>query len=174
MRLWLAVVLLMLGFVNITTAKADMQDFYGDYKGYGFAEDTTGPFINTERQFELSIVPLEPDGFEISWTTVKRKGDDPNSLEASVSRNRARLRPSGQPGVYHGVDNGAPLDGGTMTWARLQGGLLTVYRMVVEQSSVPELHVYRRMITAKGMELHFTAVRDGKMVRTVRGRYTRQ
>jgi hypothetical protein len=173
MRLWLAV-LLALGFVDMATADAGMGDFYGHYRGYGFAEDATGPFINTERDFELSIVPLEPDGFEISWTTVKRKGDSPNSLEVSISRNTAKFRASGEPGVYHGVENGAPLDGGTMTWARLQGDVLTVYRMVIEQSGVPELHVYRRMITAKGLELYFTALRDGKMVRTVRGRYTRQ
>ena len=173
MRLWLAV-LLVLGFADLATAEAGMGDFYGDYTGYGFAEDTTGPFINTERDFELSIAPLEPDGFEVSWTTVKRKGDGPNSLEASISRNAAKFRPSDTPGVYHAEDNGAPLAGGILSWARLQGDLLTVYRMVVEPSGVPELHVYRRMITAKGLELHFTAVRDGKLVRSVRGRYRRQ
>ncbi|MDH3597708.1 MAG: hypothetical protein OEU09_23990 [Rhodospirillales bacterium] len=173
MRLWLAV-LLVLGFVAPATANAGMREFYGNYKGYGFAEDTTGPFINTERDFELSIAPLEPDGFEISWTTIKRKGDSPNSLEATMSRSTARFRPSGEPGVYHAPDNGAPLEGGTLTWARLHDDILTVYRMVVDQSGVPELHVYRRMNTAKGLELYFTAVRDGKMTRTVRGRYRRQ
>jgi hypothetical protein len=173
MRLWLAV-LLVLGFVDIATAKADMRDFYGEYKGYGFAEDVNGPFISTEREFELTIAPLEPDGFEIFWTTVKRKGDSPNSLEASVSRSWARFRPSDTPDIYHAQENGAPLAGGILSWARVQGNLLTVYRLVVEPNGVPELHVYRRMMTARGLELYFTAVRDGKVVRTVRGRYTRQ
>jgi hypothetical protein len=173
MRLWLTV-LLVLGLVDVASAKAEMGDFYGHYKGYGFAEDASGPFINTERDFELSIVPLQPDGFEIAWTTVKRKGDSPNALEASVSRHAARFRPADTPGVYHAEDNGAPLAGGTLSWARLQGGLLTVYRLAVAQDGVPELHVYRRMMTAKGLELHFTAVRDGKAVRSVRGRYRRQ
>jgi hypothetical protein len=139
-----------------------------------FAEDRSGPFINTARDFEMTIAPLAPRGFRIAWTTIKRKGSSPNDLRVEMSRSSARFLPSGRPGIYHAVGNADPLAGGALMWARLSGDILSVYSLVVEPDGVPELHVYRRMWTAKGLELYFTAARDGMVVRTVRGRYTRQ
>ncbi len=39
---------------------------------------------------------------------------------------------------------------------------------------VAELHVYQRMLTAKGLELFFTATRDNIEIRSVRGRYRKR
>ncbi len=128
----------------------------------------------TERDFGLAIGPLEGGGFEIAWSTVKRKGSDPNSLESEVLKHAARFRPSDKPGVFLGVDNGTVFDAGPITWARLQRNLLVVYRMEVDENGVAELHVYQRMLTAKGLELFFTATRDNKSIRSVRGRYRKQ
>ncbi len=177
MHLWRGLslmALLILAPVGSARAEAALQDFFGQYKGYGFAQDDSGPFINTPRDFELTIAPLEPGGFEIAWTTIKRKGSSPNNLQAEMSRSSASFLPTNKPGLYHAVGTGDPLGGGAMMWARLAGDLLYVYRMVVSPDGVPELHVYRRMWTAKGLELFFTAARDGIVVRSVRGRYARQ
>lgn len=177
MHLWRGLslmALLILAPVASARAEAALQDFFGQYKGYGFAQDDSGPFINTPRDFELTIAPVAPDGFEIVWSTIKRKGSSPNDLEAEMSRTSASFRPTNQPGLYHAAGNGDPLAGGALMWARLAGDLLYVYRMVVSQDGVPELHVYRRMWTSKGLELFFTAARDGIVVRSVRGRYARQ
>lgn len=160
--------------VDTASADSDLARFLGSYNGFGFAEDATGPFINTERDFELAITPVAPDGFKVAWLTVKRKGNDPNNLEAVVSRQSATFLPSATPGIYHGVSNGEPLAGDDLTWARLRGSYLTVYQFVIKSNGVPELHVYRRMLTAKGLELQFTASRDGEQVRTVRGRYRKR
>ncbi len=177
MHLWRGLslmALLILAPVASARAEAALQDFFGQYKGYGFAQDDSGPFINTPRDFELTIAPLENAGFQIVWTTIKRKGSSPNDLEAVMSRTSASFLPSGKPGLYHATGNADPLGGGAMVWARLAGDLLYIYRMVVSPDGVPELHVYRRMWTAKGLELFFTAARDGIVVRSVRGRYARQ
>ena len=177
MNLWRGLslmALLILAPVASARAEAALQDFYGKYKGYGFAQDDSGPFINTPRDFELTIAPLAPDGFEITWSTVKRKGSSRNNLEAEMSRSSASFLPAGKPGLYHAGGNADPLAGGALMWARLAGDLLYVYRMVVDADGVPELHVYRRMWTDKGLELFFTAARDGIVVRSVRGRYARQ
>ena len=61
-----------------------------------------------------------------------------------------------------------------VTWARLQGNALIVYRMEVDENGVVELHVYQRMLTAKGLELFFTAARDNRQIRSVRGRYQKR
>ncbi len=166
--------LLIVGFIDTASADASLKKFFGSYSGYGFAQDSKGPFLNTERDFELAIRPLEPDGFEVSWTTVKRKGSNPNALKTVMSRHASSFRPAGKPGIYHDVTNGNPLEGGLLSWARLQGDFLTVYRLVIQESGIPELHIYRRMRTAKGLELLFNALRGDKIVRTVRGRYKRK
>ncbi len=81
-RLYLCLVaLLAVCLAGKANADARIEDFFGSYTGFGFAPDDSGPFIQTQRDFELAIGSLEGDGFEIAWSTVKRKGSDRNSLE---------------------------------------------------------------------------------------------
>ena len=155
-------------------ADARIEDFFGSYTGFGFATDESGPFMRTPRDFELAIGLLEGGGFEIAWETVKRKGSDRNSLESEISEHVARFRPSDKSGVFLGVDNGTVFDAGPITWARIQRNSLVVYRIEVDENGVIELHVYQRMLTAKGLELFFTATRDNKPIRSVRGRYRKR
>ena len=166
--------LLVICLAGNANADARIEDFFGSYTGFGSATDDTGPLINTPREFELAIGPLEGGGFEIVWATLKRKGSDRNSLESEASKHRAFFRPSDKPGVFLGVDNGTLFDAGPVTWARLQGNTLIVYRMEVDENGVVELHVYQRMLTAKGLELFFTAARDNRQIRSVRGRYRKR
>ncbi len=168
------VALLAICFAGDAKADAQISDFFGSYTGFGFATDRSGPFIRTERDFGLVIGPFEGGGFEIAWSTVKRKGSNPNSLVSEVSEHRSRFRPSDKPGVFLGVNNGTVFDAGPITWARLQSNVLVVYRMEVDENGVAELHVYQRMLTAKGLELFFTATRDNIEIRSVRGRYRKQ
>ncbi len=76
--------------------------------------------------------------------------------------------------MFLGVNNGTLFDAGPITWARLQGNVLVIYRMAVDDNGVAELHVYQRMLTAKGLELSFIATRDNIEIRSVRGRYRKQ
>ncbi len=168
------VALLGVCFAGTANADARIEDFFGSYRGFGFATARSGPFIRTERDFLLAIGPLEGGGFEIAWSTVKRKGSNPNSMVPEVSEHRARFRPSDKPGVFLGVNNGTVFGAGPITWARLQSNILVVYRMEVDENGVAELHVYQRMLTAKGLELFFTATRDNIEIRSVRGRYRKQ
>jgi hypothetical protein len=168
------VALLVVSFASGAKADAQLSDFFGSYTGFGFATDRTGPFMRTERDLELAIEPIEGGGFAIGWATLKRKGNDPNSLVSEVSEHQARFRPSDKPGVFLGVNNGTVLGTGPITWARLHGNFLVVYRMEVDETGVAELHVYQRMLTAKGLELFFTATRDNIEIRSVRGRYRKR
>ena len=155
-------------------ADARIEDFYGSYTGFGLATDTSGPFMRTPRDFELAIGPLKGGGFEIVWATLKRKGSDPNALEEEVSEHRAFFKPADKPDLFRGVNNGALFEPGPVTWARLEGDILIIYRMEVEENGLVELHVYERMLTAKGLELFFTATRDNKQIRSVRGSYRKR
>lgn len=162
-------------FTNGAMAEPLLNNFYGIYTGSGTQETASGPlFMNLPRGFELEISPLKPNGFRIVWATVKYKGSNPNQLVEKRSEQATDFLPTERPGFYKAAENKDILRGGLTTWARVKGRLLVVYRLVVEDSGIPEMHVYRRMLTAKGLSLHFSAIRDGKEVRTVRGRYRKQ
>ena len=92
--------LLAVCFAGNANADSRIENFFGSYVGFGFATDDSGPFMRTPRDFELVIGPLEGGGFEIAWSTVKRKGSNRNSLVAEVSEHAARFRPSDKPGVF--------------------------------------------------------------------------
>lgn len=168
------VVLLGFCFAGNANAAARLADFFGFYLGFGMATDGTGPNFRTERDLRLTIGPLEGGGFEIVWSTVKQKGSKPGSLVSEESEHTAQFRPSDKPGVFLGVNSGTLFGEAPITWARLEGDALVVYSMDVDESGVAELHVYQRMLTAKGLELFFTATRDNIETRSVRGSYRRQ
>ena len=168
------VVLLGICFTSNANAATRLADFFGFYLGFGMANDRAGPIYQTERDLRLTIGPLEGGGFEIAWATIKRKGSNPSSLVSEESEHTAQFRPSDKPGVFLGVNSGTLFGEAPITWARLQGDVLVVYSMDVDESGVAELHVYQRMLTAKGLELFFTATRDNIEIRSVRGRYRKQ
>ena len=168
------VALLTVCFASNAKADAQIEDFFGYYTGFGFATDRSGPFIRTERDFLLAIGPLEGGGFEIAWSTVKRKGSDPDSLETEVPKHAARFGSPNESGVFQDIDQGILFGPGAITWARLQRNLLVVYRRDVDENGVGEMHVYRRMLTARGLELLFTTTRDNNLIRSVWGSYQRQ
>ncbi len=174
-RLYLCLVALLgVFFAGNANAAARIADFFGSYTGFGMATDRTGPVFRTERDLRLVIGPLEGGGFEIAWSTIKRKGSNPTSLVSEESEHAAQFRPSDKPGVFLGINSGTVLGEAPITWARLQGNALVVYSMEVDENGVAELHVYQRMLTAKGLELFFTATRDNIETRSVRGRYRKQ
>lgn len=168
------VALLVAGLAGNAKADARIEDFFGSYTGSGFATDHSGGSIPTQRDFTLVIGPLAGGGFEIAWSTVKRKGGDPDSLETKVSKHAARFGSPDKSGVFRDIDQGILFGLGAITWARLQRNLLVVYRMDVDENGVGEMHVYQRMLTAEGLELLFTATRDNNLIRSVWGSYQKQ
>jgi hypothetical protein len=168
------VVLLGVCFANNANAATRLEDFFGVYLGFGMATDRSGPIFRTERDLSLAIGPLAGGGFEIVWSTVKQKGSNPGSLVSEESEHTAQFRPSGKPGVFLGVNSGTLFGEAPITWARLQGDVLVVYSLGVDESGVAELHVYQRMLTDKGLELFFIATQDNIEIRSVRGRYRKQ
>ena len=130
--------------------------------------------MNTPRDFALEILPLKPSGFRVVWATIKHEGPNPNQLVPEQSEQAADFLPSKVPGIYHAVGNTDVLQGGLTSWARVNGDWLVVYRLVIGDDGIPETHIYRRVMTPQGLGLRFSAIRDGKEVRTVTGRYRKR
>ncbi len=65
------VALLGVCFAGTANADARIEDFFGSYRGFGFATDRSGPFIRTERDFLLAI---GPSGSSRCWALPRGTG----------------------------------------------------------------------------------------------------
>ena len=110
-----------------------------------------------------------PDGFRISWTTVFRRGGTPN--KPNIRRKTTRLNfAETAPGIYQAKGASRAGPGGTYSWARLEGNSLYIYIFAIDAKGVYQLSSYKRTNTGSGMDLEFSAIRDGESLRTVTGR----
>ncbi|MCB9947736.1 MAG: hypothetical protein H6842_07895 [Rhodospirillaceae bacterium] len=147
-----------------------LDAFFGTWSGTGVAEDDDSLFFAvTARDLDIVIRPHE-DGFRIDWTTLIRSGGDPSNPDVRRRSATLVLRPAGQPGLYRGAESGDPLQGGTMSWARIHGSTLSVYELTLNEDGGYELTNYDRTLNDLGMESLFQRIRDGEVVRVVRGR----
>ena len=155
-------------------AEEKLDSFFGTYHGTGFTEESAeSGKRNTQRKFEMRILPYRENGFSlITWTTGTKNGGEPNGDKLWTSK--ASYLPSGHEGVYHALGSANPLEGRLLSWARIADETLIVYRIAIDSTGIPEFQIFRRTVNAEGLDLSFRALRDGKQVRAVRGSYTRQ
>ena len=143
--------------------------FFGKYAGSGIAEDADSLYFGvTVRDLDVIIGP-EGDGFFVEWTSVIRAGGDPNNPDVRRRTTRASFGASERPGVFQAPADGHPIDGKPVNWAYISGNTLTVNVFVIREDGGYEVQSYDRTLTAGGMQLAFTRIRDGEAVRSVEG-----
>ncbi|MBT5046920.1 MAG: hypothetical protein HOM58_00330 [Rhodospirillaceae bacterium] len=166
---------ILLGAVLVASAGASAKDltidaFYGKFSGGGVAENADSLyFAVTSRDFDVQIRP-QGNGFKIDWTSIIRRGGDPNNPNVRRRHSTKTLLPSGAPGVFHGSESGNPLKGKELCWARIRGNTLTLFLMTVSKKGTSELQQYDRTLSGTGMKLMFRSWRDGDRLRSVSGR----
>lgn len=166
----LAAVALLFGTLTARADDLPISAFYGNWQGNGVAENADSIyFAMTTRDFDV-VIEAAGDGFQITWTTVIRSGGDPNNPDIRRREATLTFAPAARPGVYESTDSGDPLDGGVLSWARVDENTLSVHQMTLNDNGGFELTTYDRTITSLGMELSFRRLRDGEQVRTVTGR----
>ena len=144
--------------------------FYGNWRGSALSETELSVYFRlTARDLDVTIRPA-PGGFTIAWTTVLRQKGDPGNPD--IQRKSAMLAfvSAGRPSLWRATTSGDPIAGQALTWARIKGQTLTVTSMAITDDGGFEMQIYRRTLSARGMELEFTRLRDGEPVRTARGR----
>ena len=143
--------------------------FFGKFAGSGIAEDTDSLYFGvTVRDLDVIIGP-EADGFYVEWTSVIRAGGDPNNPDVRRRTTRASFAASDRQGVFEAPTDGPPIDGAPVNWAYISGNTLTVNVFVIREDGGYEVQSYDRTLTAGGMQLEFTRIRDGEAVRSVEG-----
>lgn len=146
----------------------DIKAFAGSFSGSGVADsEDTAYFGVTQRDLDVRITATADGGFTIAWTTVLRSGGD------TAPRRRATtmtFRPGPRPGLFAASDNGDPLKGGALSWAKIARSTLTIYQFSVQEGGQHDIQTYARTLTGTGMDLVYTRVVDGERQRRVRGK----
>jgi hypothetical protein len=149
------------------TQNLPIKAFFGHYSGGGVAESPDSLFFDvTARDLDVVIGPAG-NGFQVEWTTILRKGGDPNNPEIVKHSTQITFQPTAQPNVFMEQTKGDQLAGTPISWARIDGQTLTTYTFVIEPNGIYALSSYERTISAGGMDLLFTSITDGRPTRTV-------
>jgi hypothetical protein len=147
--------------------------FYGTFQGNGVAEnEDSAYFAMTPRDFDVVTAPT-PDGFTITWTSVIREGGDPKAPNVRRKSTTRTFAATGT-GIWKAKENGDPVAGGEVSWARISRNTLTIYAMTVGPDGLYEVQRYDRTLSGTGMDLTFTRLRDGERARRVKGKLIKQ
>lgn len=157
-------------FPRSSNAAYSYEKFVGEYVGEGILHEDQHL---TKRDLRVEIKPSR-DGFSLTWVSVT------HNIEGTLNRKSytVQFKPKGESGLYGSAmrtdmfGNQVPLDplkGEPYVWARISGDTLFVYAMLITEEGGYEMQVYERTLTPNGMELIYSRVRDGQMMRTVRG-----
>ena len=171
---------LLIGFVCLAAmpAAADVdhpiEPFVGRYIGHDIASND--PSFSS-RDAAVAI-RKKGDGFIVDWSTtthlptgkVKRKSYSIHfrpTNRGSIFASAMRKNKFGAPVPLD------PLKGEPYVWARIVDKTLTVYALLVTDEGGYEMQVYERTVTASGLELLFTRIRDGEQYRTITAKLDR-
>ena len=148
-----------------------IQQFYGTYAGEAVSE--SGNELD-KRDISVEVTP-QAKGFKVKWTAVIKRGTDPPRREERT----IVFLPSKRPEIFSSAmqtdvfGNAVPLDplkGDPYIWARLDGAKFWMYALFVTETGGYEMQTYERTLVPGGMNLRYSRVRDGEIMRTVTGK----
>lgn len=109
----------------------DIKAFAGSFSGSGMADSEDTTYLDVSQwDLDVRITVAADGGFTIGWTTGLRAGSDAQP----VVRRRAismTFRPGPRSGLFTATENGDPLQGGVLSWARISRNTLTVHQFSV-------------------------------------------
>jgi hypothetical protein len=145
--------------------------FKGDWQGNAISESNVSVnFPITSRDIDVSIQPVENGDFTITWRTLLRQKGSPESPKEALKETTLTFVKTDQVNVWKNSKGGDLYAGDMISWARLEKQTLTVYVMTISETGDYDMQIYRRTLNGINMELDFTAIRDGIIRRTAKGR----
>ncbi|WP_233270524.1 hypothetical protein [Chachezhania sediminis] len=168
-------VFLMMAWSAIAAHAATISDFYGSYSGSAEVVSTDGEVHQRDMSVKISGYPQDKnrkDQFTVAWTSISYF-DDGRSKEASYSIDFNRTdRPdvfaaAMQKNVFGHEVQADPMKGQPFVWARIQGNTMTVFSLFVGDDGGYEIQQYDRTLTDLGLDLAFSRVRNGEILRTI-------
>jgi hypothetical protein len=174
MRILMALAILLAAAGGAAAQDLSIKAFYGHYSGGGVAETPDSLFFDvTARDLDVVIAPAA-GGVRIAWTTVLRKGGDPNNPEVVKKSTEITFKATDRPNLFIEDRNANAFDGAPLSWARIEGQTLTTYTFAIEEDGIYGLATYARTVGPGGMDLLFSSIRDGHPVRSVKAKLVKQ
>lgn len=145
--------------------------FAGNWQGNAISENNVSVnFPITSRDIDVSISPADNGDFTVTWRTLLRQKGSPTNPKEVLKETTFTYVKSDVPNVWKNNLGGDVYAGDTVSWARISKQTLTVYVMAISDVGDYDMQVYKRTLTGPSMELEFTALRDGVIRRTAKGR----
>ena len=164
----LAVVFLFSFGSNAKNLKIDA--FYGEFQGSGVSENRDSIYFGvTVRDFGVVIRPVD-QGFEVEWTTVIRRGGNPNKPKIRQKTQKFIFQPTAQKNIFRSPESPDYMSGQPFSWARINRNTLHIYLLSINPKGIYSMQTYARTLTPMGMDFVFTRLRDGEPVRSIKGK----
>jgi hypothetical protein len=179
-RTWLPAGLAALAWLSLggelPAAAEDLKPFFGSYVGVATIEDPGGEVLH--RDMDIVIQPYGEGGFRIDWinvTLVNGRRDLPG-VERRVQsalfkpvEDRKMYVEAEPENPFQQREETKPMRGDPVRWASIDGPRLHVYAFEVLADGTYELQIYDRILTDKGLDIHFQRIVDGKLMRRISG-----
>lgn len=167
LRFWTAMAAVLL--LAYPANAADISDFVGSFTGSAMVETSDGTSTQRDMSVEISKVGY---GFSVQWTSSTHKPDG----RIKTKSNTVNFVPSDRSGIYaaamgknvfgHKVQLD-PMKGEPFVWGRIVGDTLTVFSLFVDEAGSYEMQQYDRTLADGGLQLRFSASRNGEQQRSV-------
>jgi hypothetical protein len=161
----------LLGVAVAEAQDSGVQRFFGTYVGEAVSESGDG----LDKRDINAEIAAQGKGFKVNFTVVvKRPNAAPRRDEYTIA-----FVPTKRPGIYSSAmrtdvfGNAVPKDplvGDPYMWARLDGDRLWRYALFVTESGGYEMQTYEYTLVPGGLNLRYSRVRDGEVLRTVTGK----
>lgn len=148
-----------------------LQKFFGSYTGQSISLADQGL---SERDLAVTIKPYQNEGFSLDWTTITKRPDGKTKHQSySVA-----FEPTPREGIYRAAQRRnmfghfTPLDpmaGEPYLWAHLSDDTLTVQALLITEDGGYEIQTYERRLAPHGLDLTFSRIADGKILKTIDG-----
>lgn len=153
---------------------ADYDGFIGSYEGKYISVE--GEKFNRDLSVEITEVD---DGFNITWKTVTFKKDKAKEKSYTIDfleTDRDHIYEAAQKkNLFGGRDPLDPMKGEPYAWARIEGSKLTVFVLIVTDDGGYEMQTFDRILTSdNNLEVKFSRIRNGEMLKTIETVLTRK
>ncbi len=157
----LAFIVILVSSIGWTAKDAGIEQFYGEYVGVSLSDPDNRLLVS-----DLDVTIHSHDsGFIMEWVTVTPFGND----QVERLEHKVKFHPTEKGGIYAAAmrpdlfGGWIPLDpfkGDPFMWARVSESTLTVYAMLITDSGAHDMQIYKRTLTADGLDLKFKRLRN--------------
>lgn len=172
-KFWIYALLIVATLAPMPAVQAEHVDpeiFFGEFEG-----ETAIDYDGQMRERDLRVkITRSGDGFAVKWISVTQR---PNgtlkrkeySIDFLPTRRQNIYRSGERKDMFGNAVPLDPLEGDPYVWARLHEDTMTVHALHILEDGGYEMQTYARTRIPEGLKLEYSRVRDGEVLRTVRG-----